>query len=282
MKTILVPTDFSANSKNAVLFAINLAKKTKASILLLHVFESSTIFTEIPLTTMQMDFAVAHDAAAKKLKAFYAKIKSAVGNINVELKLAQGLPSARVSEVALERKVDMIILATTSENQLERFLLGSNATRIISHAPCLVLAIPPKSKFTGFSKIVYSTDLTDDSISHTNTIIPFAKIFNSEILFLHVNSLYDRPEINDDVEELAEKISHIDYKKKSGFVSNDEDIPSGINNFIKHHKTDCIAMYKHHKNLLQKLFRKSITKSVSYHNRVPLLVIHEKDFMDNG
>ena len=38
MKTILVPTDFSKNAENALLYAINLAKRMSAKIILLHSF----------------------------------------------------------------------------------------------------------------------------------------------------------------------------------------------------------------------------------------------------
>lgn len=278
MKTILVPVDFSKNAKVAAEYAIAIAKKTKASIILLNVFETPIMYTEIPLTTIQMDYAMIHDAAARRLKEFNKSIKAAGGSVNIELMLGQGLPSSRVHEIALERKADLIVMGTTGKGMAGRIFLGSNASRIIRNAPCLVLVVPPKAKFNGFKKIIYSTDLTNDSIKHTNAILPIAEEFKSEIIYLHVNSLFDRPEVSKDVKELSKKIKkYIDYPKTSGFVSNDEDIPDGINNFLKKHKADCLAMYTHHRTLVQKLFHKSITKSMSYHSTLPLLVIHELD-----
>jgi nucleotide-binding universal stress UspA family protein len=199
MKTLLVPVDFSKNSKTAVEFAIGIAEKMKSSIILLHVFETPIIYSEIPLTTVQMDFAVIHDTAARRLKEFYKSIKTKAGSVSIELMLSQGLPSSRIHDIALERKVDLIVMGSTGKGLAGRMILGSNASRIIKNSPCLVLVIPPKSKFRGFKKIVYSTDLTNDSIRHTTSILPLARNFNSEIIYLHVNSLFERPDIEKDL-----------------------------------------------------------------------------------
>jgi nucleotide-binding universal stress UspA family protein len=229
-----------------------------------------------------MDFAMIHDAAARRLKDFYKSIKPKAGKVNIELMLGQGLPSSRVYDIALERKADLIVMGATGKGLAGRAVLGSNASRIIRNSPCLVLVVPPKAKFNGLKKIVYSTDLTNDSIMHTRAIMPLVKLFNSELIFLHVNSLFERPELSSDVKSLSRKIKDlVRYEKTSGYISNDENVNEGINNFLKKHKADCLAMFTHHRNVLGNLFHKSITKKMSYHTDLPLLVIHEKDFWED-
>ncbi len=280
MKTILVPTDFSKNATVAFQYAIGLAKKTKAKIILLHVFETTVLYTEIPMSTVQMDYTMLHDTAARNLKRYYHKFKSEIGKLNVELMLSQGLPSAMAVQVAQERKVDLMVIGTTGKGLAGRLFIGSNAVRLIRNSSCLVLAIPPKGKFEEIKTIVYTTDLTNESVIHAKSILPFAKELNAELIFLHVNSLFERPEIKSDAAKLSKKIKKlISYPKTSGYVCNDEDVSIGINNFIKNHKADCIAMYTHHRSILGSLFNKSITKTMSFHTKVPLLVIHEKDLI---
>lgn len=280
MKTILVPTDFSKNANVAFNYAIALAKKTKAKIILLHVFETPVLYTEMPFVTVPMDYASLHDIAAKNLKSYFHKFKNTVGKVYVELMLSQGLPSAMVIQVAQEKKADLIVMGTTGKGIAERIFIGSNAVRLIKNAPCLVLAVPPKGKFDDIKSIIYTTDLTSESINHAKSILPFAKALDAEIIFLHVNGLFERPELKKDAAILSKKIKkNISYPKISGFVCNDDDIPSGINGFIKKHKADCIAMYTHHRSILSSLFNKSITKNMAFHTTIPLLVIHEKDFV---
>ncbi|HKR04586.1 MAG TPA: universal stress protein [Bacteroidia bacterium] len=278
MKTILVPTDFSKNADNACKYAIEIAKETKSKIILMHAYETPVLYTEVPLT-MQMDYMVLAKSASVELKKYHDKISKTAKGVKIELVLQQGLASARIKEIALEKKVDLIVVGTTGKGALEKMIMGSNAARIIRKTPCLVLAIPPKAKYEGLKKIVYATDLLNENLNHAKTLIPFAKIFNSEILFLNVNTHLLSGNEEDDLKKIRTKIkSHVRYPKTSGYVCNDGNVANGINFFLKKHKADCLAMYTHHRGIWENIFKPSITKEVAIHPFIPLLVIHENDF----
>jgi nucleotide-binding universal stress UspA family protein len=278
MKTILIPTDFSKNADNACKYAIEIAKETKAKIILMHAYETPVIYTEIPLT-MSMDYQVLSKLASDKLKKYGNKIKESARGVKIELILQQGLASARIKEIALEKKADLIVIGTTGKGALEKILMGSNTLRILRNAPCLVLAIPPKAKYDGFKKIVYATDLLSDNLNHTKTLIPFAKIFNSEILFLNINTHLLQDNGEDGIKKITSKIkSNFTYPKTTGYICNDGNVADGINFFLKKHEADCLVMYTHHRTIWQSIFNRSITKEVALHTSVPLLIIHKNDY----
>lgn len=281
MKTILVPTDFSKNAHNACKYAIEIARETKAKIILLHAFETPVLYTEIPMT-MQMDVIVFEKSAAAELKKYYRKINEIAKGVKIELMLQQGLASARIKETALEKKVDLIVLGTIGKGALEKLLLGSNTTRLIRNAPCPILVIPPKAKYAGLKKIVYATDLTVENLSHTATLIPFAKTFNSEILFLNINYPLITGDKQEDIQNISRVIKkNVKYPKISGYACMDENVSEGIKYFLKKNKADCLAMYTHHRGILESVFKRSITEKVAIHASVPLFVIHEKDFSED-
>jgi nucleotide-binding universal stress UspA family protein len=283
MKTILVPTDFSKNADNACRYAIEIARETKAKIILMHTFETPVLYTNVPLMTMQLDYTVLYNSALAELKKYHNKISKATRGIHIELILQQGLASARIVEIALEKKADLVVMGTTGKGAMERMMMGSNATRIIREAPCMVMAIPPRAKYEGLKKLVYATDLLNDNLEHTKTLIPFAKMFNSEILFLNINTQLLSANEDDNLKTTTKKIkAHIKYPKTSGFVCNDANITTGIHYFLKKHKADCLVMYTHHRNILQSIFKPSVTKEIAFQTSVPLLVIHDKDFMEEN
>ena len=276
MKTILVPVDFSKNSDTAFKYALEMAKAVKSKIILLHAFESPVIYSEIPLSTIQFDYAMLHDAAVKKMNTFYRKVKDSLGGVKVELTVQQGLASARIIEAAHENKADLIVMGATGVSAVERVLVGSNANRVIKSAPCMVLSIPAKAKFNGISKIVYTTDLSDENLEHASTLVNFAKRMNAEILFLTVESIFSDEEV--DIETMNKKIKKfVKYPRISGYVCADLSVTEGITYFLKEHDVDILAMYTHQRNIFQKLFNKSITRKVALHTSVPLLVIHKND-----
>ncbi|CAN5629704.1 universal stress protein [soil metagenome] len=274
MKTILCPTDFSKSSENAVMYAVELAKVNKSKIILMHAYETPVIYTDVTVTGVQLDYEVFRDTAMKQLKKFYTKILESVKNIPFELVLQQGLPSARTSEIAIEKKVDMIVMASTSTTTVQRFLIGSNASRVLRDATCMVMVVPPKAKFTGLKKIVYATDLSDENLSAAIEVVELAKMFRSEMVFLNV----DNKSLVHDETDLG-RVTHrikqfVQYPKMKGFVCTDLNVADGITFFLKNEKADCLAMATHHRKFIQAIVNPSITKRVAYRSDLPLLVVH--------
>ncbi len=274
MKTILCPTDFSKSSENAVKYAVEIARIFKSKIILMHAYETPVIYTDVTVSSVQLDFELLREAALKQLKKFYSRILESVKDVQFELVLQQGLPSSRTVEIAIEKKADMIIMASTSSSQIQRFLIGSNASRVVREAPCKVMLIPQKAKFTGLKKIVFSTDLSDENLRASNQVVSFGQMFRSEIIFLNVdnkNLVHDETDLN----RVTHRIKQfVQYPKMKGYVCTDLNIADGITFFLKNEKADCLALATHHRKFLQALANPSITKRVSYKTDIPLLIIH--------
>ena len=274
MKTIICPTDFSKASENAVHYAVGLARQFKSKVILMHAYETPVIYTDVTVASLQIDFEAIRENALKQLKKFYARILESVNDVQFELVLQQGLPSARVIELAIEKKADMVVMATTASGQLQRFLIGSNASRVVREAPCKVMLVPPKAKFSGLKKIVYTTDLSDDNLIASNQVAGIAERFNAELIFLNIDNkslVHDE----NDLRRITHRIRQfVTYPKMKGFVCTDLNIADGITFFLKSQKADCLAMATHHRRILQSMVNPSVTKRVSYQTHLPLLVIH--------
>ena len=57
MKNILVPTDFSATAERALYYAIELAKKENAKLLLFHAYDINYTSGEIPYNVIEEQLA---------------------------------------------------------------------------------------------------------------------------------------------------------------------------------------------------------------------------------
>lgn len=274
MKTILCPTDFTKSSENAVKYAVEIARLYKSKIILMHAYETPVIYTDVTVSSVQLDFEVLRQQALVQLKKFFSRISETTKDIQFELVLQQGLPSARTVEIATEKKVDMIVMASTASTQVQRFLLGSNASRVVREAPCMVMLIPPKAKFTGLKKIVYSTDLSEENLIASNQVVNFATMFKSELIFLNVDNkslVHDESDLNRVTHRIRQ---FVQYPKMKGYVCTDLNVADGITFFLKNTKADCLAMATHHRKFLQAIANPSVTKRVSYKTDLPLLIIH--------
>ena len=138
---ILVPTDFSEPSHNALRYARRFAEQFGAKITLLFVNEPVMYpdFAYYPLT-MENDQVM--KIASAKLATIGAK---EIGTEHVEKILVRnGNPFHEITEAARTLKVDLIIISTHGYTGLKHALLGSTAERVVRHAPCPVLTVRDK------------------------------------------------------------------------------------------------------------------------------------------
>ncbi len=139
---ILVPTDFSKSSDNALTYAVAFAEKFGASIHLLHVVQDLALFipeaimASPPLTAPVEQFR----AAAREA------LDRAIGGLNrpgltVHPEVGEGVPAEEIIRVARERDVDLIVMGTHGHTGLAHVLLGSICEKVVRRAPCPVLTV---------------------------------------------------------------------------------------------------------------------------------------------
>lgn len=150
MKTILVTTDLSDESKVAFSVARDYAKALGAKIVLLSVIEDPSQAAMV----YALDFPVYPDPDI---------YKQLVGRINSELKNlcqthfadvpneyivreAAGAVYSEIAQFGKERGVELIIMGTHGRTGVSRILLGSVTERVIREASCPVLTVPAKSR----------------------------------------------------------------------------------------------------------------------------------------
>jgi nucleotide-binding universal stress UspA family protein len=144
LERILVPTDFSEESKHAFGFATALAEEFDANITVLFVLEVAPFLSGMEGSPILVDPSVSSDLARRKLKAFIqAEIPKTV---HVTPLLVKGNASSEIVRVAQENDIDLIVLSTRGHTVMQHLLLGSTAERVVRHAPCPVLVIRAKSK----------------------------------------------------------------------------------------------------------------------------------------
>lgn len=146
---MLVATDFSDYSKEALAYAVYLAKSTDSALYLLHVFEQPVYSPAMSSRIGAGNIAVyewiekMREAERGKLAAL-AKETGRAG-IKVHPLLRDGVPFREILKAAGEVSADLIVLGTRGYTGLDRFMIGSVAERVARKAPCPVLIVRPKA-----------------------------------------------------------------------------------------------------------------------------------------
>ena len=139
IKTIVHPTDFSANSQCAWEMACALARDYGAKLLLIHVEPPVPSFSELGAVP---PFPLDRRALQRQL----AEVKPTDAALAVTRKLLFGEEAAEITSFANENHADLIVMGTHGRTGLGRLLMGSVAETVLRQAPCPVLTIKTPMK----------------------------------------------------------------------------------------------------------------------------------------
>lgn len=150
---ILCATDLSHSSKDALRYAVALARETGAALTVLHVVEPAV--TPTPWFTRYSDteaeFArkvVEREQAAARdvLATLVAEAQSGIGPeaLKPSLVVRVGVVSDVILSTAAEVGADLVVVGTHGRRGLQHLLLGSIAERIVRTSPVPVLTVRPR------------------------------------------------------------------------------------------------------------------------------------------
>lgn len=134
IRTILHPTDFSANSQCAWEMACALARDYGARLLLVHVEVPQPVFSELGAIPPE-------PVDRRALEAELARIRPTDPTLAVTRTLLFGDEPSTINRFAKENNVDLIVMGTHGRTGLGRLLMGSVAESVLREAPCPVLTI---------------------------------------------------------------------------------------------------------------------------------------------
>ncbi len=139
---ILVPTDFSKYSENALKYAVAFADKFGAELYLLHVVQDLAVFVPDMVTVAPPAAPAVEQITAAAQQALDRVVREhPFGKLGVHTEVREGAPFYEIVRFAQEANVDLIIMGTHGRSGLAHVLLGSVAEKVVRKAPCPVLTV---------------------------------------------------------------------------------------------------------------------------------------------
>jgi nucleotide-binding universal stress UspA family protein len=139
---ILVPTDFSKHSENALAYAAAFAEKFNAELYLLHVVQDLALFVPEAVSASPPIAPPVEQLTAAVREALDRLIEThQLRRFPVHAEVREGSPFYEIIRFARETDIDLIIMGTHGHTGLVHVLLGSVAEKVVRKAPCPVLTV---------------------------------------------------------------------------------------------------------------------------------------------
>ncbi|MDR2927722.1 MAG: universal stress protein [Cytophagaceae bacterium] len=186
MKRILVPVDFSEDSVHAIDIAVDIANQLQANLRLMHVRTNRRYYPEFAQNNPDLLLA---DLDTKYLESLLARAskKYSVPNREIDFKIREGNVVKEITNQAYYEDSTLIVVGTHGVSGFEDRWVGSNAYRLVAHAPCPVLTVRKEMVLPEEKKIL----LPIDHSRITRRIVPmaagFAQIMGAKIILAGIN-----------------------------------------------------------------------------------------------
>jgi universal stress protein A len=130
---LMFPTDFSHTGDAALELATSLARDTGATLLIVHVEESPSVYAG-----GEFYYGIPNPPS-DELRRMLEEVKPTDVSVPYEHRLLIGDPAASIVKLADDERVDMIVMGTHGRTGLLRMLMGSVAEAVVRRANCPVL-----------------------------------------------------------------------------------------------------------------------------------------------
>jgi nucleotide-binding universal stress UspA family protein len=276
MRKILIPTDFSENSMNAIKYAAELFKHGPAEIYLLHAFADEVydaktrLADEIFEELQQKTLAKTKEALEDFRKQIFGFSPNPKHTIHTLAEFGQLVDT--VNEWVEKENIDVVVMGTKGKTADKKITFGSNTLQVIKYVKCPVLAIPEVYADVHPKNILFTTDYQlPYKRRELKLVSSIAKCFATKVNFLYVSkfpSLSLRQQDNKAFLEAAFCENQINFK-----LEGDKDVTKTINTFIIENPIDMLVMINTRHSYLENILYQSTIEKIGLHIDIPFLVL---------
>jgi nucleotide-binding universal stress UspA family protein len=261
MNTVIVPIDFSETSLHAARFAADFLAGTQGiNIILYHSFSKAAELATVEQNLDELKNELLRDNV-----------------LQVETLAHQGDNFVEELNRAVRHKgADLVIMGITGRNAIAQVFIGSNTLKFAETKACPVLIVPEKSQYRPLKNVMLASDFKN--ALNTTPSVPIKNVLNVVRPNLHIVNV--DPEhyiaLTDSYEKEKQDLKQMfeEYHPEFYFMRL-YDVDDALNFFAEEKNIDMIIVVQQNQNFMQKLFKRSRTRSLSYQSNVPILVVHE-------
>lgn len=280
MKTLVVPTDFSSVSVNALNYAVDMAQAINAGLVLLHVYNVPVSFTEAPVapvTTVSLE-EVKRSSVERLEELKKNLVILTAGKIQIYSESRLGEPIEELESICKSLDPMAVIMGSHGATGFERMIMGSTTLSAIKHIKCPVIVIPPGTTYNGIKRIGLACDFKNvvqsTPVEYIKTLV---KEFGADLYVLNVQ---DKKEDEDDLEEPptmdAVYLDSMLEEVRPNYVQlTGKNVVDSINSFAENNNLDLVMVIPKKHRFIDSLFHKSQSKELITHAHIPIVSIHE-------
>lgn len=270
---ILIPTDFSVNSKAGIRFAIQLASQNKSSLVFYHCTEllkPASWSKEKYQSYVSKELESTQDTLFKFVSKVYHKIGITKPKFECTVQHGANVQWSIIN-YATEIKATAICMSTRGAGRFKK-LIGTNASGILTTSLIPVFVIPKTYRRAPVRNILYASDLNNLRVE-LKQVRHFAMPLKAKISVYHYDYLLEVGEIKKKLGKVSAKFKSPDVLFNFKKLNMEQPFVQHLMKDVRRSKTSLTVLFTNQKrSWFDKLFLSSQSADVAFDSKVPLLV----------
>jgi nucleotide-binding universal stress UspA family protein len=279
MKRILVPVDFSPTSKKAFRFAVDIASRSGAAIVLYHLYTPGTKATLGSKENILEYNKRAEESNLKRLQRLKKSVLADTMEVAVSTIIGRTPIINNILGFAEHNHIDMIVIGTQGASGLKKITVGSVAAKIMAKSGIPVLLVPEKFEWKLPENIVFISSFHKADWKAWPVVLEITKLYEALLTLVNISHPDDLlTETNKNNPEtyaygLQREFNDIRIQFRQLKTNS---ITKTMENLSEEIPYDLLVMARRNLGFINRLFKGSFTKKMAYITTSPLLVVPEE------
>ena len=277
MKKILVPFDFTLPSENALDFATQLAERHVSSeIVLFHVIEHPSEGRLKTMGATKMD-PLQNIFMTKLIQQTELKLKAVITNVmskvTVTFKILIGNPYVSLATEVASQDVNLVIMGTSSLDDLENLFLSSNAEKVVRNAQCPVITIKNKIHIEKIKNIVFASNFEEVNPRLVERVSFVQDLMQAKLRIVKINTPASFTNTRHDIKQMSEFVESNIISNYTIDIHNFNNEEDGIVDFADFIEADMIMLGTHQRKGMSHFFNRSVAEDVANNSKCPVITV---------
>lgn len=275
---ILLLTDFSDISENAVEYAVLIAKKTRAEIQVMHLINTPVDWVNIGVEKEKQYPETRERIADARVQLNEVVSRFRDAGVIARPVLVYNMDVENIPEYIKDEDLDLIMMGSHGARGIKEFTIGSNAQKVLRTSRKPVLIVKKKPKYDSIKEVVFASTFDKKWNRHFESVLTFVDAFDARVHLLYINTPYDFKETHEMDVLFDSYYSSCAEGSCTKHIYNAHNEESGVKYFLKKQEPDIFAIVTEGRSAFSQIFSPSLTEKIVNHLDVPVLSInvHEK------
>jgi nucleotide-binding universal stress UspA family protein len=274
MSTVLVVTNFSDASRNALDYTCSLLQNTQAHLVLMNIYAFPGAMTGDAIAVAAMGGIIEHDTAL--LEQEYQWVQTNYPSIHVDTEMVTGIFQEELQRKVIESNAVLVVMGP-SGNYTNLLSWDTNIINSFIDLPVPMLVIPSTVQYRPIHKIAFACNYYRKNLQVPVSVIHKLVRFTGASLYV-INVVAPQELVTDEALHnkhiLQESLANLNPVY---FEPEFHNVISAIDNFTSEENIDMLLVIPTRHGIWHNIFQKSHTKGLVYLNHIPLLSVRQQE-----